>query len=302
MLASQRHVDDVELWLRRLSPFPPAKTSSMDERSPLSIVIVTTFYPPYVGGSEVHTGRLSAALAHRGASVAIFTVATPLMPSVNLWTDASSICPLDRTEHPPEATTQGLRAQRCNPFDRAPAEVPDCAFLRAQYTLLGVLAAKFAWPWKPVIVFFPSSADATTLQSKVRRRVQLSVIRTYADRIVVLNPEMRRDFAALGFSPERIVSIPAGADPVMFAPVNASARRQLRARLALPAHAVIVAYAGSFAVEKHLPDLVAAFDAVHVKHPDAFLILAGNDHSPMNSPDCRSQRPHTSGTFHWISE
>src|SRR5215217_1744647 len=57
------------------------------ENSSVRILMLTQFYPPYIGGEERHVRNLSASLAARGHSVAVATLGNSDLPDFELDQD-----------------------------------------------------------------------------------------------------------------------------------------------------------------------------------------------------------------------
>lgn len=149
--------------------------------------------------------------------------------------------------------------------------------------LLGVIAARLAGV--PVIVYLLRGLRFEGAQG-VRRLVLAAaehVAAGFADRVFVNGPSLRDRFTALGCARLDKTWIPGsgssnGLDVARFA--RSSERdawaRGERARLGLPASAIVVGFVGRFVRDKGLIELVAAFQAAAEKSPQLRLLLVGD--------------------------
>ena len=54
--------------------------SSPDDGRPVRVLVVTDYYPPFIGGAQIQTQRLARGLARRGYDVVVVTVGQPGLP------------------------------------------------------------------------------------------------------------------------------------------------------------------------------------------------------------------------------
>ncbi|HEX8272057.1 MAG TPA: glycosyltransferase family 4 protein [Longimicrobiaceae bacterium] len=109
------------------------------------------------------------------------------------------------------------------------------------------------------------------IDATAARRAQAVLVRSTRARQILL------DRAGPGLDPERIHVVLNGRDPSVYHPGGADARAATRARLGVAPEAPFVVYVGSLG-EKYLPDrILAFFQAVRRRAPDArFQVLTGN--------------------------
>lgn len=93
-----------------------------------------------------------------------------------------------------------------------------------------------------------------------------------AARVQATNDQIAADLLELGIPRDRIVRIPNGLDTAHFLERTEKDQATARLALGLPAHAVIVLYAGRFARHKGVPDLLDAW-AMTPQLEDAVLVL-----------------------------
>jgi glycosyltransferase involved in cell wall biosynthesis len=94
-----------------------------------------------------------------------------------------------------------------------------------------------------------------------------------ATALQALSRDIAEELAGLGVERTKILSIPNGVDVSLYKPSGQLARRELRRTLALPDDGVIVLFAGRFARQKGIDDLLAAWSSLDSS--DAWLLLVG---------------------------
>jgi glycosyltransferase involved in cell wall biosynthesis len=97
-----------------------------------------------------------------------------------------------------------------------------------------------------------------------------------ADAFVAMSRLIRDEFLDAGVPPEKAVLLPHGVDTERFHPASPDQRRAARARFALPADALVIAYTGRLLRGKGLEDLVAAFARLAPAVPQAHLLVVGS--------------------------
>jgi glycosyltransferase involved in cell wall biosynthesis len=247
-----------------VSSVPHGQASSGGATAPrrLRILLAIPSYPPVVGGAEVHVSRLAAALARRGHDVRVFTTYAPPMLPLRHWRDPSGI-PVTavgtrlRVSLRPRAYMLSLAAHLA--LHRPPYHVVQL-FLPGLHNVTGLAVARVRGVGSAVM--FGSSAEVPKLRTLRLGRLQLNAIRRWADAIVVLNDEMRRDFAALGIAQSRITWLPCSVDLEVFRPPTVSERAERRRDLDLPAGAFVVTFVGRLDPVKNLPALIRCAGAM----------------------------------------
>lgn len=97
-----------------------------------------------------------------------------------------------------------------------------------------------------------------------------------ADAYVAMSRQIAAEFEAAGVPRERIALIPHGVDTERFRPAAPGEPAVLRARLGLPADAVIVTYTGRLLEGKGLDTLLDAFRDARARRPDLYLLCVGS--------------------------
>lgn len=149
--------------------------------------------------------------------------------------------------------------------------------------LLGVLAARLSGV--PVVVYllrglrFEGARGAKRLLLAVAEHVAGGA----ADRVFVNSESLRARFTALGCAPSIKTWVPGrgssnGVDVDRFAPSAATKAwaSDERARLGIPADAIVVGFVGRFVRDKGLGELLQAFDSASRREPRLRLLLVGD--------------------------
>jgi hypothetical protein len=113
-------------------------------------------------------------------------------------------------------------------------------FLPGLHVVAGLTAAR--WRGTAAAVMFGSSVDVPDLRKLRLGHVQLGAIRRFADAVVVLNEEMRRDFIEEGVTAERITWLPCSVDTETYCIPSTAVRAARRESLQLPQDAFVVAF------------------------------------------------------------
>jgi len=153
------------------------------------------------------------------------------------------------------------------------------------------------WKWRlrgiPLVRHFtqvPRTPEGT-VTSKVRARLRERLGLSPFSKLLMCSAEMGRAFqAASGISGKRIEVIPNGIDNTIFHSIEASAKMALRISLGLPANGPIVLSVCSIIPRKGVDLLVAAWESVLRRHPDASLVLVGSNtvRPTFGTPEARS--------------
>lgn len=255
---------------------PAARARTAPTHDSLRLLLCIPYYPPVIGGAEIHVARLAAALARRGHRVHVLTTHAPPMPHRRRWHDPEGIAvtavasALPRSLRPRAYVAEvALRLALARPrYDAVEL------FLPGLHVVAGLAAAR--WRGTASAVMFGSTLDVPLLSSLRLGRWQLAGIRRWADAVVVLNDEMRRDFMACGVDASRITWLPCSVDTRTFAPPTPHQRTAAREELQLSAADFVVAFVGRLVAAKNLPALLAGFGRFAQRAPQARLVIVGD--------------------------
>jgi glycosyltransferase involved in cell wall biosynthesis len=255
------------------------------------VAIVSTYYPPELGGAETAAERLATFLVRRGHPVLVVTKRTSF-------------------DHPEEERLGGVHVIRTRPVGRRRASGKWLALpgiLRAvirrrgefqviccvDYRAVG-LAALLAGRFAHVPVLFQAQTEGVLAGAWLVERMRSLGVRpgSVAERVVTwpvrflygqadafacISRAIEREALACGVPRDRVHYIPNPIDTVRFAPATMADRRARRAALGVPAEAVVAVFVGRLSREKGVMDLVGAWQACAVK--DALLVIVGPDMS-----------------------
>jgi glycosyltransferase involved in cell wall biosynthesis len=252
----------------------------------LRILIVTQVYPPEGGGAERHSQRMAQCLAGCGHHVTVLTLCPERSQSGHWMLESSGVglCMVRR-----------LRAGKPRDLFFALATVCllitefrgyDCVHwtLAGLHATLGLPVARMLGLRN--IVMFGGSGEPSRLLQGTLGPVFLRMIRRWAKRIVILNPQMLAEIERLRIPRSHAVAFPCEVDSDTYAPANADRRAKLRTEFGFATGQLIILFAGRFVPEKNLPDLLQAF---HLLRVNAVLVLLGD--GPL-MPAVRTQLDH----------
>lgn len=117
--------------------------------------------------------------------------------------------------------------------------------------------------------------DVFKLKRRPFWKSYLGNLNQMVDAFVAISQEIGNELSLLGVPDEKRIFIPNGVDTGRFAPISEDAKIKLRTRLALPATATIVVYAGRLVPEKRVDLLLKIWKEVHSKHPNSCLLIVG---------------------------
>jgi glycosyltransferase involved in cell wall biosynthesis len=129
---------------------------------------------------------------------------------------------------------------------------------------------------KSIVMKVSGSSIITHMGRSRAGRLELTWLRKWAHRVMVLNTGIAAEAEAAGLTPEQLLWMPNPVDTEEFSPCDWEHRSTLRARLALSQQALAVIFVGRLAPEKELPSLFKAFASVVKEAPRAVLILVGD--------------------------
>lgn len=253
----------------------------------MRIVLACIRYPPAPGGAETHVAALAEGFVQRGHDVVVHT------------TDLHKEVPFERREMPSEVN--GVRVVRHR--GRTPGRTFHYVFAPTMLKALREAAADADVVHAHSYGYFPTMAAARAAKAerrpfvftphfhppwsmeggaarKLLRKVYDPTFGRYvlarADRVIgVSSGEMDVMAQFLPLDRTKVRIVPNGFHPSRFRPTPSGAA--FRQRLGLPLSTPLVVFAGRLASNKGLHHLVPAFAALKDRHPDARLVLAGED-------------------------
>ena len=250
--------------------------------TPASIVLICHSYPPVIGGSELEAQRVCAALIRRGYTVKVVCAGGDPMPALRDWIDPEGV-PVRIYAGNWHGWMRdfvfGLRVAAMLLWERRNYQI--VYFLMQGFHLaVGLPAARVAG--KSILMKIGGSGVIPAMTRSTAGRLELRWLRQWASRIMILNDGMKQEALREGFPEEQLYWMPNPVDTEKFAPCDQAARLERRARFGIPATAPVAVYCGRLAPEKALPSLIAAFEIVVRRIPDAMLVLVGD--GPLRAP------------------
>jgi glycosyltransferase involved in cell wall biosynthesis len=253
------------------------------------VAIVTTYYPPELGGAEAAAERLATFLVRRGHPVLVVTKRT------------SQDCPVEETldgVHVVRAPPRGERRAR-GKWLALPGILRELVRRRGAYQVVccvdyrGVgLAALAAGRLARVPVLFQAQTEGVLSGVRIAERVRSLGVRPgspaermatwpvrflygHADAFACISRAIEREALECKVPRDRVHYIPNPVDTVRFAPVTATDRRARRMALGVPTEAVVAVFVGRLSREKGVMELLHAWQIAAVK--DALLLIVGPD-------------------------
>lgn len=257
--------------------------------SKASVAILSTYYPPELGGAEAASERLAAFLARRGHSVLVVTKRT------------SRDCPVDETLDGVHIVRTGPRGERkaTSKWLALPWILRETVRRRGQFRAIccvdyrGIgLAALLAGRLTHVPVVFQAQTEGVLSGARLSQfvrplgvregsaseRVMTWPVRALygrADAFACISRAIQQEALSCGVPPERVHYIPNPIDTRRFTPATAEDRLARRAALEVPASAVVAVFVGRLSREKGVMELLQAWQAAAVE--DALLVVVGPD-------------------------
>jgi len=118
--------------------------------------------------------------------------------------------------------------------------------------------------------------DIYKLKRRPNWKSYFEKLKRKVDAFVVISEEIDQELGALQVPQEQRTFIPNGVDTELCVPVSEDQKVKLRAKLALPPNATIVAYAGRLVPEKRIDHLLKIWSDIRSKYHDALLLIVGD--------------------------
>jgi glycosyltransferase involved in cell wall biosynthesis len=214
------------------------------------VAILTSLFPPSVGGIQSQTLALARGLAELGTEVHVVTRPAPGRPARE--EEAGVVIHRAGLARGGPAATLAYVALAAR---TVAALGPRVDVLHAHQLLSPASAALVACGFRrrPFVVTAHASGAVGDVASLARQgplgRVRLLALRRHAGAFVAVSAPIRDELAQAGIPGDRIRSIPNGVDTRRFSVPDEAERRRVRRALDLPPVPVVV-YAGRLAPEK----------------------------------------------------
>jgi glycosyltransferase involved in cell wall biosynthesis len=243
---------------------------------PVSLVLVSSSYPPVLGGSEVEAQRVCTALIGRGHRVTVLCMGEDPMPYKRNWVDPEGV---------PVRIIGRRWPRKLRGYVFALGVAWRLFVRRRDYELVyflmqglhlatGLLVCRALG--KPVVMKISGSGLIPIMERSWLGRLELRWLGLWAHRVMVLNEGMEQEAIGAGFHRAQLLWMPNPVDIDAFAPVDAVRRREIRQELGIGQDSPVVLFVGRLAPEKEIPSLLSAMKVVAARLPHALLILVGD--------------------------
>jgi glycosyltransferase involved in cell wall biosynthesis len=240
------------------------------------VAILTSLFPPSVGGIQTQTLALARGLAELGTEVHVVTRPAPGRPARE-EDGGVTIHRVGLSTGGPAATVAYVALAQ-----RVVASLGDrISVLHAQQLLspASVALVDCGLRRTPFVVTAHASGAVGDVASLARQgplgRARLLALRRHAGAFVAVSGPIRDELALAGIPQNRIRSIPNGVDTRRFTPTDDAERRRLRRMLGLPPVPVAL-YAGRLAPEKGVDLLLDGWAAARRLGCLGFLCVVGD--------------------------
>jgi glycosyltransferase involved in cell wall biosynthesis len=241
-----------------------------------AIAILTSLFPPSVGGIQTQTLALARGLAARGSEVHVVTRPAAGHPAREEL-DGVTVHRAGLARGAGAAATIAYVALAA----RVLASLRNVAVVHAQQMLSPASAAMVAQAVRrtPIVVTAHASGAIGEVAHLARQgrlgAARLAALRRLAGAFVAVSDPIRDELLRAGIPGERIRRIPNGVETGRFAPATPAERAALRARLGLPGGPLAL-YAGRLAPEKGVDVLLDAWSELSREDERATLCLVGD--------------------------
>jgi len=251
-------------------------SSSVATHTPVSYILICHSYPPVLGGSEVEAQRVSDELQKRGYRPRIVCAGGAPMPELSEWVDPFGLRIRIYGGGPSKRRRDFIYA-----LGVAWTLFKERHDYEVVYFLMSGLHLATGLPMarllgKPIVMKFSCSGLVVGMRASFLGRLELSFLRRWASRILVLNPGMVEEALEVGFDKARIGWMPNPVDTDHFRPCSPEQRARLRDELQVGQNTPLAVFLGRLDPQKELPWLIGAFAQVVREIPNAVLALVGD--------------------------
>ncbi len=242
-----------------------------------NIAMLSSVFYPSIGGIQTHTLHLSQKLKARGVGVLVIT---RHYPGLAHYEEVDGV-PVYRVGNGNSnkalaAVSYILGALRVLYAQRNLYAVLHCHQMISPMTI-GLLARLLLR--KPLVVNPHRSGPIGDVGILLRRRpitgrLRLAAARRWSDAFITISPDIYDELLHNGLAKDKLWNIRNGVDVQHFSPASAAARAELRQSLGLPQRPTVV-FTGRLVHEKGIDVLLAAWQGVARRLPDAQLVIVG---------------------------
>ncbi len=242
-----------------------------------NIAMLSSVFYPSIGGIQTHTLHLSQKLKARGVGVLVIT---RHYPGLARYEEVDGV-PVYRvgwggSNKAVAAVSYILGALQVLFAQRQHYAVLHCHQMISPMTI-GLLARLLLR--KPLVVNPHRSGPIGDVGILLRRRpltgrLRLAAARRWSDAFITISPDIYDELRDNGLDKDKLWQIRNGVDVQHFRPASPAERTDLRQRLGLPQRPTGV-FTGRLVHEKGIDVLLAAWQTVVQRVPDAYLVIVG---------------------------
>ncbi|MFT3916845.1 MAG: glycosyltransferase family 4 protein [Anaeromyxobacteraceae bacterium] len=240
----------------------------------MHVALLTSLYPPSVGGIQSHTHALAEALAARGARVEVVTRRAQGHPAV---AHPRRHLGVHRVGAPPGTPGPAATVAYVAGAVRAVLRLrPDVLHAHQLLSPTSAALAASALGGAPALLnphACGAIGDVGVLSATALGRLRLRAAMRRAAGFVAISGSIRDELLAAGAPERKVHALPNGVDLERFRPPSAAERHAARARLGV--RGPLAVYCGRLSPEKGVDVLVAAWPRVLAAAPGARLVVLG---------------------------
>lgn len=239
----------------------------------MRVAMLIQDYLPIIGGAQRQLAMAAPLLAQSGIDVHILTRRYPSLPAYERM-DGIPVYRLPSMGSKPVASLIFTLTSLLKLRELKPDLIHAYNFFSPLTTALLFRQMEST----PVIVKVLRGGvlgDVHRLSRRAAGWWRIDRIRRNVDAFIAISSEIDAELDHLGIEPKRRHFIPNGVDADRFIPLEATRKRELRLKMALPDGPLVI-FTGRLADEKRVIQLAEIWPAVHREHPLANLILLGD--------------------------
>jgi glycosyltransferase involved in cell wall biosynthesis len=248
--------------------------SDMKER-PISYVLVCHSYPPVLGGSEIEAQRVSAELQRHGYKPLIVCAGGDPMPRQRDWVDPFGL-PVRIYGSGPPRRKDWIYALGVAWTLFKERHHYDIAYFLMQglHLATGIPVARLLG--KPIVMKFSCSGLVVGMQDTWMGQVELSLIKKWATKILVLNQGMAEEAREVGIDLSRLGWMPNPVDTDYFRPATSEQRVAYREEFEIGPDTPLAVFVGRLDHQKKIPLMLGGFAKYVSQRPEAMLAILGD--------------------------
>ena len=242
---------------------------------PIPYILVCHSYPPVLGGSEVEAQRVSDELQKRGYKPRIVCAGGDPMPHQKEWVDAYGLRVRIYGDGPPRRKDLIYALGVAWTLFKERREYDVAYFLmQGLHLATGLPVARMLG--KPIVMKFSCSGIVSGMRNSWVGRLEVSFLKKWAAKILVLNPGMTEEAVEAGFDKAKLGWMPNPVDTDYFRPAEPEQRAAYRKELGVGADVPLTVFIGRLDHQKKIPWMLGGFARLVRERPQAMLGIIGD--------------------------